>query len=231
MPRVAGAAIGTVGAMIDVGLIETIRAREGRLPWLGRHMARLRASVNALGLTAPSSDIADLARIAAGSGERVVRLELRNGHVEISTRDVPEQRPVAIVVSEEPYRPYPHKTTRREQFGRSLANARRSGAHDAILVSADGYVTEGTAWNLFWWSNGKLYTPAEELGILPGIGRSRIRELTNVHEDRVPVSALAGRSLFLVNAVRGVVPISRLQGEPVPSDPRTVELSASFWPD
>lgn len=217
--------------MIDVGLIETIRAREGRVPWLGRHMARLRASVNALSLTAPSSDIADLARIAAGSGERVVRLELRNGHVEISTRDVAEQRPVAIVVSDELYRPYPHKTTRREQFGRSLANARRSGADDAVLVSADGYVTEGTAWNLFWWSNGKLYTPAEELGILPGIGRSRIMELTDVHEDRVPVSALVGRSLFLVNAVRGVVSISRLQGEPVPSDPRTDELSASFWPD
>jgi branched-subunit amino acid aminotransferase/4-amino-4-deoxychorismate lyase len=217
--------------MTDAGLIETMRARGGRLPWLGRHLARLGASVNALGLTSPPPDLADLVRIAAGSGERVVRLELRNGHVEVSTRDVPEHRPVAIVVSGERYRPYPHKTTQREQFGRSLANARRTGAHDAVLVSADGSVTEGTAWSLFWWRNGKLYTPSEELGILPGIGRSRIMELTDVHEDRVPVSALAGRSLFLVNAVRGVVEISRLQGEPVPPDPRTTELSTSFWPD
>jgi branched-subunit amino acid aminotransferase/4-amino-4-deoxychorismate lyase len=217
--------------MVDVGLIETMRAREGRLPWLGRHLARLRASVATLGLAAPAPDIADLARIAAGAGERVVRLELRGGHVEVSTRDVVEQPTVALVVSDEPYRSYPHKTTRREQFGRALAHARRIGAHDALLVSADGYVAEGTAWSLFWWDNGSLFTPAQDLGILPGIGRRRIMELTGVNEARVQVTVLAGKSMFLVNAVRGVVEIDRLQGEPLPRDPRTAELSSAFWPD
>lgn len=231
MSRVPGAAVETVGAMVDVGLIETMRARGGRLRWLGRHLARLRASVATLGLAAPPPDIADLALIAAGFGERVVRLELRDGHVEVSTRDVVEEKAVALVVSDEHYMPYPHKTTRREQFGRALANARRIGAHDALLVTADGFVAEGTAWSLFWWDNGTLFTPSQGLGILPGIGRSRIVELTGVTEARVQVSALAGKSLFLVNAVRGVVPISRLQGEPVPRDPRTAELSSAFWPD
>ena len=217
--------------MVDVGLIETMRAREGRIPWLERHLTRLRASVATLGLGAPPPDIADLALIAAGSGERVVRLELRDGRVEVSTRDVLEQPTVALVVSDDPYRPYPHKTTHREQFGRALANARRIGAHDALLVTAGGYAAEGTAWSLFWWDNGRLCTPSQELGILPGIGRKRIVELTAVTESRVQVSALAGLSLFLVNAVRGVVPINRLQEEPVPPDPRTAELSSAFWPD
>lgn len=217
--------------MADLGLIETMRARAGRLPWLGRHLARLHASAGALKLAPPPADIIDLVRIAAGSGERVVRLELRNGLVEISTREVPEQTPLRLVVSDEQHRPYPHKTTQREQFGRSLANARRVGAHDAVLVNQDKYVTEGTAWSLFWWNNGKLCTPAEELGILPGVGRGRIIELIGVSEARVRPAELAGRSMFLVNAVRGVVGISRFEGEPVPPDPRTVELSASFWPD
>ncbi len=226
-----------VGAMVRVGLIETIRARGGRLPWLERHMARLRASVAALGIAEPAHDIVDLTRIAVGPGgpggpgDRVVRIELRDGHVDLSTRDVNAERAVAIVVSDEPYTPYPHKTTRREQFGRALASARRAGAHDALLVTADGYVAEGTAWNLFWWDQEALYTPAEELGVLPGIGRSRVMELTSVQEAKVPVSALAGRSLFLVNAVRGIVEIGSLQGSPVPSDPRTAELSSAFWPD
>jgi len=74
------------------------------------------------------------------------------------------------------------------------------------------------------------FTPAEELGILPGIGRSRIMELTGVQEARVELSALAGRSMFFVNAVRGIVEISRLLGEPVPRDLRTAELSSAFWP-
>ena len=217
--------------MADLGLIETMRARGGRVPWLGRHLARLRASVAALKLTPPPEDIADLLRIAAGSGDRVVRLELRDGHVEIATREVPELSPLRVVVSEEQHRPYPHKTTQREPFGRALAHARRVGAHDALLVNADNYVTEGTAWSLFWWKNGILCTPAEELGILPGVGRGRVMEIVGAQEERARPDQLAGRSLFLVNAVRGVVEISRLQGEPVPRDPRTAELSSAFWPD
>jgi branched-subunit amino acid aminotransferase/4-amino-4-deoxychorismate lyase len=221
----------SVGELVAVGLIETMRVRGGRLPWLGRHLARLRASVAALGVAGPPDDLADLARLAAGTGNRVVRLELRDGHVEVTTRDTSTAQGVAVVISDEPYRPYPHKTTQREQFGRSLANARRRGAHDALLVTADGYVAEGTSWNLFWWDKGTLYTPAAELGVLPGIGRGRVIELTGAKEARVPVSALAGRSLFLVNAVRGVVEIASLQGTPVPSDPRMTELSSAFWPD
>jgi len=221
--------------MVDVGLIETMRARDGRLPWLERHLARMRASATALGLAHPPGDIGDLAHIAAGPGARVVRLELRDGHVEISTREVTEHGPVVLMVSVEAYRPYPHKSTRREQFGRSLANARRLGVDDALLVTAEGYVAEGTAWSLFWWDNGAgaggLFTPAEELGILPGIGRSRIMELAGVQEARAPVSDLAGRSMFLVNAVRGVVEIGSLQGQPASGDPRTAELSSAFWPD
>jgi branched-subunit amino acid aminotransferase/4-amino-4-deoxychorismate lyase len=45
------------------------------------------------------------------------------------------------------------------------------------------------------------------------------------------VAALQGRSLFAANAVRGVVPILRLDGVPVPADPRTDELAREFWPD
>ena len=221
--------------MVDVGLIETMRGRDGRLPWLGRHIARMGASVIALGLAHPPAEIADLARSAAGGepGERVVRLELRDGLVEVSTREVPAPVPVALMVSDEVHRPYPHKSTQREQFSRALTSARRRGVDDALFVTPDGYVAEGTAWSLFWWDNGggALFTPAEELGILPGIGRNRLMELAGVQEVRARVSDLAGRSMFLVNAVRGVVEIASLEGEAAPSDPRTAELSSAFWPD
>ena len=223
---------GARGAPVQVGLIETIRARDGRIPWLGRHVARLRAASAALDMVEPVDDLDDLVRLTAGSGDRVVRLELRDGRAEVTTREVnPDQAP-AIVVSDEVHRPYPHKTTRREPFGRALASARRIGAQDALLVTANGSVAEGTAWNLFWWdgTGGALCTPAAELGILPGLGRSRVMELTTVREEQVPVAALAGRSLFLVNAVRGIVEIGMLQGVRVSRDPRTAELSSSFWP-
>ena len=222
------------GLMPDqIGLLETIRVRQGQMPWLGRHLARLRASLAALGKPEPPEDVAERVRLAAGGGDRVVRLELGGpGQVEISTREVNRDPAISVVVSQEVHRPYPHKTTARGQFERALVQARRAGggAADAVLVTADGFVAEGTAWNLFWWDNGTLCTPAVALGILPGVGRQRVLELTDVTEQQVPPAAIAGKSLFLVNAVRGIVEIALFVGTAVPRDPRTAELAASFWP-
>jgi len=215
----------------NVGLIETIRARHGRLPWLGRHVARLQAAIGALGAPDPPDDLVDLVRFAVGTGDRVVRVQVTDGHAEIATRDVNAEQSISVVVSDEVHRPYPYKVTRREQFGRALAGARRSGAHDAVLVTEQGFVAEGTAWNLFWWDNGSLCTPAVSLGILPGLGRDRVMELSSVQEEKVRPEALAGRSLFLVNAVRGIVEIGWFNGIAVPRDPRTRDLAASFWAD
>jgi len=220
----------SVEAPRRLGLIETIRARGGRLPWLRRHLERLHSSIAALGLAPPSSDLGDLIRTFVGHGDRVVRLELRDGHAEITTREI-NQGPISIIVSDVQHRAYPHKTTCREQFGRALSGARRRGADDALLVTAAGFVAEGTAWTLFWWDNGTLCTPDADLGILPGVGRQRVMELTPVREEQVPAAALTGRSLFLVNSVRGIVEIAAFEGLPVPADPRTAELSAVFWPD
>jgi len=223
--------------VVPQGLIETIRARNGRVPWLDRHMARLAESLAALQLPPPPDDIERLLRIAAGSEDRVVRLELRDGRAELTTRPVNTAALPSIVISTETHMPYPYKTTERRRFGKALASARRVGADDAVLLTASGYVAEGTAWSLFWWGDGApgngngLCTPAQNLGILKGIGRARIMELAPVREVHARKAALKGRSLFLVNAVRGVVEIGSFEGEPVPRDKRTAELSSSFWPD
>jgi len=214
------------------GLIETMRVRGGRLPLLERHLARLRGSLAALSRPAPPGDLAALARAAAGSGaDRVVRLEVRDGQAAVTTRDVPSVTPLAVVVATEAHVAYPHKTTERGVFDRALAEARALGADDALLVTAAGYVAEGTTWSLFWWEGGRLCTPALDLEILPGVGRARVMELAEVAEVRVTMAAFAWRSLFLVNAVRGIVPIGSFRGRDVPLDARTAELSHRFWPD
>lgn len=216
-----------------VGLIETMRSRNGRLPLLDRHLARLRASAVALDVPLPSEDLVALTRFASQSDDHVVRLEMRAGGTEITTREVRGDRFPAVIVSSELHTPYRHKTTDRGAFGRAFAGARRLGADDALLVTSRAHVAEGTAWSLFWWdrSGDCLCTPAADLGILPGVGRARVMELAETQEVRLPVSALTGRSLFLVNAVRGVVEIGTFQGKSVPRDPRTTELSGRFWPD
>ena len=230
-PNVVFDVMPRVGAPVQIGLIETMRAREGRVPWLERHLARLRASSEALGAPEPPSALADLVRFAVGHGDRVVRVQLTGGHAEIATREVNAGQSISVAVADEIHQPYPYKTTQREQFARAYARARRARAQDALLVTANGFVAEGTAWNLFWWENGggALCTPAADLGILPGLGRQRVMEMTAVNEARVPVAALAGRSLFITNAVRGIVEVSALDGTRVPRDPKTAELASAFW--
>ena len=104
-------------------------------------------------------------------------------------------------------------------------------ADDALLLTTEGWVAEGTVWTVFWWDGDALRTPALELGILRGIGRARVFEIVQrVVQGRYPAQELAGKSLFLTNAVRGIVPIASLDGATVPADPRTAELAQRFWP-
>ena len=213
------------------GLIETMRVRDGRIPFLDRHLARLARSVAELGLPRPKQDIAALVAPFSGTGNAVLRVEVLDGRASVTVRDLPSLAPPAVITASEPHQPYPHKTTERDCFTDAGKEAEVAEADDALLLTPEGWVAEGTVWTVFWWRRDALYTPALDLGILPGIGRARVLELVkSAEQGRCPAQELAGKSLFLANAVRGIVPIASLDGVPVPADPRTAELAQRFWP-
>ncbi len=213
------------------GLIETMRVRDGRIPFLERHLARLRQSLGELGLPKPSQDVAVLVKPFAATGDAVLRVEVRDGRASVTVRDPGALAPPTVVTASESHQPYPHKTTERDCFTDAAQEAEGAEADDALLLTQEGWVAEGTVWNVFWWEGDGLCTPALDLAILPGIGRARVLELVpHVMQGRYRTPALAGRSLFLTNAVRGVVPIASLDGAAVPGDARTAELAHRFWP-
>jgi len=208
-----------------------MRVRDGRIPFLDRHLGRLARSVAELGLPRPTQDIAALVAPFSGTGNAVLRVEVLDGRASVTVRDLPSLAPPAVITASEPHEPYPHKTTERDCFTDAGQEAEVAEADDALLLTPEGWVAEGTVWTVFWWDKGLLRTPAIDLGILPGIGRARVLDLLKrVEQGRYPAKALAGESLFLTNAVRGIVPIASLDGVPVPADPRTAELAQRFWP-
>jgi branched-subunit amino acid aminotransferase/4-amino-4-deoxychorismate lyase len=104
-------------------------------------------------------------------------------------------------------------------------------AGDALLLAARGAVAECTIWSLLWWEGERLAAPPLGLDVLRSVSRMRLEELAGpLLERAVPREALTGRSLLVANAVRGVVPVARLDGVEVPQDARTMALATRFWP-
>jgi para-aminobenzoate synthetase/4-amino-4-deoxychorismate lyase len=210
---------------MSVGLIETVRVRDGEAPLWGLHLRRLLRSCRELGVPFPAE-----LTVPAGGTDRVHRLEVSASGVKVAERQVEPAESVRLVTSRATHQPYPHKTTEREQFDRALVEARAGGADDALLLAYGGWVAEAAIWGLFWWEGDRLQAPPLALGILPGVARARIGELVELEERRIPRAGLEERPLFVANAVRGIVEVVALDGVPMPSAAATRVLQARFWP-
>jgi branched-subunit amino acid aminotransferase/4-amino-4-deoxychorismate lyase len=207
-------------------LIETVRIRNGVAPLWYLHLRRLAKSCKALGVPLPGTLITP-----EGGHDRVHRLLVSKRGPVAGERPVGSTAPVRLVTSKVVHRPYPHKLVDRERFDRALAEAKTVGADDGILITPGGQVAETAIWGVFWWDTGRLAAPPLELGILPGVARGRIEELVGqIAEQRVTPDELKGKSVFVANSVRGVVPVASIDGQPIAESPETFALSERFWP-
>ena len=207
-------------------LIETVRIRSGVAPLWHLHVRRLATSCRALGVPIPTEMITP-----EGGADRVQRLLVSRRGLVAGERPVGSLAPVRLVTSKVVHRPYPHKLVDRERFDRALADAKAAGADDGLLLTAGGQVAETAIWGVFWWEDGKVAAPALEIGVLPGVARSRIEELVGgVEERKATLEEIRGKTLFVANAARGVVPVASLDGVGVPENAVTDELAARFWP-
>jgi branched-subunit amino acid aminotransferase/4-amino-4-deoxychorismate lyase len=206
-------------------LLETVRVREGRAPLWHLHLRRLVESCRALGVPFPPAF-----EVPTGA-DRVHRIAVGPKGLQVTERPVGSTAPVWLVTARTLHRPYPHKTTARDAFDAAAAEAMEARAGDALLLTARGEVAECTIWSLLWWEGDRLAAPPLSLGVLRSVSRMRLEELAGPLLARtVPRAGLDGHALLVTNAVRGVVPVARLDGTEVPPDARTAALAARFWP-
>jgi len=207
-------------------LIETIRIRNGEAPLWYLHLRRLAVSCKALGIPLPGE-----LPPPSGGADRVYRLEVGMRGVQVSERLVGATTPVKLIVSRVAHHSYPFKTTERAQFDRAQDAARVAGADDAVLLTPGGFLAETAIWSVLWWEDGQLCGPGLDLDVLPGVGRARVGELAGEPLERhSSLEEVREVPLFLVNAVRGIVPVVSLDGRPVPHSNETDALARRFWP-
>lgn len=99
--------------------------------------------------------------------------------------------------------------------------ANKLGAKDALMLSAQGYITECTTSNVFFVQEGRIYTPSLECGILPGITRIMILKIARensllVEEGKWPLEALdKAEEIFLTGTLKKVMPVTQLDNRMV----------------
>src|SRR3989441_9830831 len=95
------------------GLIETLRVREGHIPFLERHLARLAAPTAALGLPRPAQDPAALLRPFAGTEDAGLRVQGCAARAGPTAAELPPPSPPPRGTPPQPHPPCPHKATLR----------------------------------------------------------------------------------------------------------------------
>ncbi len=103
------------------------------------------------------------------------------------------------------------------------AQAKAAGCFDAVMLSIEGYVAEGTTSNIFLVRGGQIETPALATGILEGITRRVIMRLAEkkgieVYERMiVPEEIFQADECFLSNTTMEVMPVSYCDKRPIGS--------------
>ncbi len=241
------------------GIFETISVGAGRLQALEPHLARFARSAALLDLPAPDLD-AWREAIAAAAGaidpapEAFVKTVMTRG-VEGSGGDVTgwayaspsadfaevRREGIAVVTLDRGYRHDIAKTSPWLLAGAKtlsyavnravLREAAKRGAEDAVFVSSDGYLLEGSTSNLILRVGDRLVTPSLDLGILAGTTQNDIFGFAAGIGLRgeyalLEQSALADAdAAWLVSSVRHAAPIRSVDGVERPVD---AELTAAI---
>lgn len=204
------------GAFVTAGetsfdLIETMRFDpEDGIVLLERHLARIKASADALGFAFDRHSARNELQAATFRLRSAARIRLLLGPsgaiaVGIAPPPAPLEAPVRVALAPLPVAPddfrLRHKTSRRG----FLDSARvQSGAWEVVFTDPDGYLTEGSFTSIFVERDGLLVTPPLARGLLPGVLRAELIETGRAVEGDLRPADLAG-GFFLGNALRGLV--------------------------
>lgn len=241
--REPSVAIEDRGYQFADGVYEVMKALDGRPLDLDRHIARLKRSLGELEIAMPMS-VAALTHVIH---ETLRRNRLRKAivYVQVSRGIAPRNHlypsqtsPVLVVTVRRA--PFPNKAELENgcrvismpdnRWGRCdiksislLPNAmakeaaKRQGAREALLIDADGYVTECSSSNAYIVdADGRLITRPLSDEILGGVTRSVLLELAQaagvevVERPFTLAEALTAREAFLTSTSSLVMPITQI---------------------
>lgn len=238
------------GFLFGDGVYEVIPVYQRQVFEWPAHLARLKHSLNATSITNPLSDQAWLEMIEElikrhDWNDQFIYLQVSRG-VQIPRDHLPAKDLVPTVYAyTNPLKPVADHIIQNGIKVISLEDirwlrcdikaltllpnvmaklqAQAAGVDDVILVRSDGYVSEGSASNLFMVKDQTLITPPNSHKILPGITRLVIEKLAQRHhidliERDIQQDELnSADELWLTSSTKEALPITQLNGQAVGS--------------
>ena len=195
-----------------VDLIETMAFDpHNGIALLDRHLARMKASADALGFAfdrhAARNEL-QAATFRLRIAKRIRLLLAASGAMAVEVAPLPAagSGPVAVAVVPLPVTPADwrlrHKTSDRAFYDAARSAA---GTGEVAFVRADGLLTEGSYSSLFVERDGALVTPPLARGVLPGVLRAELIATGRAVEGDLTAADLAG-GFQIGNALRGLRP-------------------------
>lgn len=182
-------------------IIETIKVENGKLLFEKEHFKRMEKSARHFGIKFTYPEIKPekdgILRIVLGETISMEYKELiphKTDKITISP----------IIINSHNDFMY-HKTTYRPWFYDSYQKIAKGEVFDEIFFNEKGELTEGSRSNIVLEIKGKLYTPPVSCGLLNGIYRQQMKNVTEQILDKSDLEK--ADKIYCVNSVRGMVEV------------------------
>jgi branched-chain amino acid aminotransferase len=116
----------------------------------------------------------------------------------------------------------------------AVTEANRAGYDEAILLTGDGFIADGSGENVFLVKDGELFTPDLSASILPGITRDTVIQIAQdlgyrVHEKPLIRSDLyLADEAFMTGTAAEVTPLRSVDDVEIGVGPITLEIQENY---
>ncbi len=254
------------GFLYGDGVFKTMRSHSQHVFRIDHHLSRLFSSLKVLNMAIPLS-LDQLRQAvyhtlrANNLNDAYIRLTISRGEGLLGPNPDLRLSPNIVIIARK-FEPYPSVfykngykatvvTVRQNVFSPlsriksanflnyilAKMEAISKGVDEGILLNTEGHVAEATTSNIFAIKDGLLSTPSEASGILPGITRQAILEVSSSIGVKTQERTMALEELFksdecfLTNTLMEVMPVVEIDGHRIGNgkpSPLTIKLHQGY---